>query len=168
MTKRPALTSIVSGLLAKREQAVTLHLAPKAAKPATPLADLLGNPLPPATEFEQAWIKHEQAQVKAEAQREARPHESLGPDPRLPWIGKGKMRVTPLSELTPPQKELLLKKQAPREEVLAKGQERVKLNEAIAKAKRGQRLTLKDRKLLGKWELARIMARLRPKGGDCG
>lgn len=74
-----------------------------------------------------------------------------GVDPRIPWTGRGQMSAPePLSKADIPT------------------QERIKLNNALARAKAGKRLTLADRRLLGKHELARIMVRLRPKGGDYG
>lgn len=151
---KPSLDNIVQGLLAKgraKPPKPLVLLAPKAAMPpATPLAELLGNPLPPLTEFEQAL-------ARADVLRSLEPRARPGPDPRMPWALRGQMEVKPLS-------------QAPKHvpALTAQGQEKVLLHNALAKAKRGLRLTLKDRKLLGKWELARIMARVRPKGGDCG
>ena len=117
-------------------------LHPKGAKPSVvELRQSNPGPMPLASLLEGAVPEPTQYELDLELRQ------SKG-DP-LPYYAKGKVEV-----LAEPPKLPVMTRQA--------------LNNAMAKAKQGKRLTLAERRLLGKHNLARIMVRLRPKGGDCG
>lgn len=124
--------------------------------PVQSLSDILGEVIPPKTEFEKAW-------EIAQAQRVFNPHKTRGPDPRKPWAIPGGAIVQRISEIQDgdgPKTSQEAKAQ------VLKGQERSMLNNIHAKAAQGKRLTKAERKLKGKWDLARIVAGLRPKQSD--
>lgn len=130
---------------------MVLHKQPP--KP-MPMAELLRDavPLPTAFELEQ---------VRAMQTREAKPHTRRGPDPRKPWHIPGGAVVERIEDITEGPKTSI----EARAQVL-KGQEKVMLNNIHVKAAQGKRLTKAERKLKGKWDLARIVAGLRPKQSD--
>jgi hypothetical protein len=109
-------------------------------EPALPLANLIGNAIPPPTSFEQA--------MDAALAQPAR--KGKGIDPRKPWIGQGDMEVVAAQDL--PDWEA------------AKAQEALRI--AITRAKLGQRLTFAQRKLLAQHGLARAMVKFRKPQGE--
>lgn len=150
MAKRPELAKLVQGLRGVKPQA----LGPRQVEvKGEGSSAFLADAVPPLTAFEQA-------QEKAEAEREAKPWAKPGPDPRRPFAPKGEMTVASLASLQ--QGEGLGKRAYDPSDP----QVRIKLNNARAKAKLGQALTLAERKLLGQWDLRRILARLRSQQGE--
>lgn len=125
--------------LAKKNQPTAVELGQSNPFPQRPLAELLGKPEPEPTQFELDLFGGGNApRVK-------------GVNPYLPYYGRGSVEVKGLSETGEPQLAPM---------------EKVKLNNALAKAKLGKRLTLAERRLLGKHNLARLMVRLRPSKGE--
>lgn len=110
-------------------------------EPERPMAEALAEGLPEPTQFELDFGLREEAPKRK------------GVNPYLPYYSKGSVEVKNLSETDEPKLPPM---------------EKVKLNNALAKAKLGKRLTLAERRTLGKHNLARIMVRFRPKGGDLG
>ena len=150
MANKPTLKGLVASLQSKGAKPSIVEL--KQANPGPmPLASLLDGVIPPLTPME---IAQEEARVKR----------GRGYQP------KGKVEAKALSSLTETEQTALAKAPHPVPEGSTKlpVMTRQALNNAMAKAKQGKRLTLAERRLLGKHNLARIMVRLRPKGGDCG
>ena len=149
MANKPTLKGLVASLQSKGAKPVVVEL--RQANPGPrPLASLLEGVIPPLTPMEVA-------------QEEARAKRGRGYQP------KGKVEAKAISSLTETEQVALAKAPHPVPEgSTLPVMTRQALNNAMAKAKQGKRLTLAERRLLGKHNLARIMVRLRPKGGDCG
>lgn len=127
-----------------------------------PHAEWLMDAVPELTPFEKAA-------TLAEQQRQAKPHTSLGPDPRKPWSVKGGYVVERISEITEGPKSF--DEAQARRGIATPGQpqgvqDRIRLNNVHAKIKQGKRLTRAEKRIYAKWNFARLMARFRPAQSD--
>ena len=148
MANKPTLKGLVASLQSKGAKPTVVELKQSNPGP-MPLASLLEGVIPPLTPMEQA-------QEEARAKR------------GRPYQPKGQVETKPLSSLAELEQSALAKVPEPKKEEPLPVMTRQALNNAMAKAKQGKRLTLAERRLLGKHNLARIMVRLRPRGGDYG